>query len=105
MEALVPVFTPLTRHRYWGLVPPLPGVAVNVTGVPEQTGPAGTATILTAGVSAGLTTIVTVLDVAVAGEGQTALEVITTVTISPLVNEDELKVEAFAPVFTPFTTH
>ena len=67
-------------------MPPFVGVAVNVTAVPGHTGPAGAAAIFTAGISSGLTAIVTALDVAVAGEGQTALDVMTTVTISPFAN-------------------
>ena len=67
------------------MVPPLVGVAVKVTEVPAQIAPEGTAAILTLAGSFGLTTIVTVFDVA--GEpvrhGE-AFEVITTVIASPL---------------------
>ena len=33
---MVPTFVPLSFHWYAGVVPPLVGVAVNVTLVPEQ---------------------------------------------------------------------
>ena len=86
-------------------MPPLVGVAVNVTGVPGQIEPEGFAAIFMTGVSVGLTTIVTELDVAVAGEAQTAFEVITTVIISPFDNAVLVKVEAFVPVLTPLICH
>ena len=59
------------------------GVAVKVTLVPEQMVVVDAA-MLTEGVTAGVTVMVTVLEVAVAGEAQASEEVITTVTWSPL---------------------
>jgi hypothetical protein len=58
------------------------GVAVKVTIVPEQIVVADAPTI-TDGVTVELTVIVIALDVAVIGEAQAAVEVITQVTISP----------------------
>ena len=75
---------PFTCHWYVGVVPPLVGVAVNVTASPEQIAPLGLATILTAGTTVGLTVIVIPLDVAVGVEGHVALDVKIHVTISPL---------------------
>ena len=43
----VPTVVLLTRHVYWGLEPPLSGVAVNVTVEPLQTGPDGSRVMLT----------------------------------------------------------
>ena len=45
------------------------------------------------------------LDVTVATEVQLALDVITTVIISPFANVLSVKVGAFVPLFTPFTFH
>ena len=63
------------------MVPPLVGVAVNVTEVPAQTGLAEAATDTLTG-SNGLTVMVTVLEVAGLPLGQVALEVRTQVTRS-----------------------
>ena len=72
-------------HWYAGAVPPLTGVAVNVTLVPAQTGLAPAA-MVTLAVKIGSTTIVTAFDVAgdPVRQGE-ALEVITTVITSPLI--------------------
>ena len=56
-------FVPLTFHWYAGVVPPLTGVAVNVTVVPAQTVLAEGATETLTG-NSGLTVIVMVFDVA-----------------------------------------
>ena len=85
-------------------MPPFIGVAVNVTGVPAQLVVLGVV-MLIAGVSIEATFIVIKLDAAVAGEGQTALEVIITVTTSPLVNVEEFSVGEFVPTLIPFTCH
>ena len=58
------------------------GVAVKVTLVPEQMFVAEAATE-TAGTTVVLTVMVTGVDVAVAGEAQVAVDVITQVTTSP----------------------
>ena len=63
------------------------GVAVNTTFVPVQIVLPGLAAMLTDGVTVAVTVIVIVLEVAVVGLAQESDEVITTVTISPLVNE------------------
>ena len=64
-------------------MPPLVGVAVKVTEVPAQIVLPGLTEILTEGVTFAFTVIVMPAEVAVAGEGQVAFEVITHVTISP----------------------
>ena len=62
------------------------GVAVNVTLVPEQIVVPGPATILTDGATAGVTVIVSSLEVAVVGLAQASDDVITQVTLAPLIN-------------------
>jgi hypothetical protein len=72
---------PFTFHWYDGVVPPLVGVAVNVTEVPAQTGLAeGETEILTG--KTGLTVMFTAAEVAGFPDGQVALEVSTQVTAS-----------------------
>lgn len=66
--------------------------------------PEGTAATVTEGVTVGVTTMVIVLDVAVLGETQAALEVMITVTLSPLFSELDVKV-APVPELVPFTCH
>jgi hypothetical protein len=101
---LVPAFVPFTLHWYDGLVPPLTGVAVNVTEVPAQAG-FSDAAMLTEGVTEVLTVIVIELDVAVVAVLQVSLLVITTVTTSPLFIVLDVKIELLVPVFTPLTRH
>ena len=67
-------------------MPPLVGVAVNVTLVPAQILVCD-AIAETDGIRAGLTTMFTVFDVAVPGEAQVSDDVITHVTKSPLLSE------------------
>ena len=67
------------------MVPPLVGVAVKVTEVPEHIAPEGTAAILTLAGRLGLTTIVIVFDVAGLPVTQVNVEVITTEIASPLI--------------------
>ena len=78
----VPTLVPFTFHWYPGVVPPLVGVAVNVTEVPAQMAPEGTAAIDTLTGRLALTAIVSALEVAGLPVAQTALEVSTQVTIS-----------------------
>ena len=74
-EALfVPTLVPFTFHWYAGVVPPLVGVAVKVTEVPEHTGLAE-APIVTLTGRFGFTVMVTVLDVAGLPVAQVASEV------------------------------
>ena len=87
--ALVPVLTPFSCHWYAGVVPPLVGVAVKITLVPGQIIVDDAATT-TEGVTDAVTIIVIVLDVAVAGDAQAALEFMITVTTSPLANAELL---------------
>ena len=82
MVVLFPTLLPFSFHWYTG-VPPLAGVAVKVTDVPAHIAPDGDAAILKLGVSTGLTDIVTVLEVAVTGLAQVALDVITQVIVFP----------------------
>lgn len=85
-------------------MPPFVGVAVNVTEVPGQILFAEAA-METAGTGAGNTVIFTGALVTVAGEGHTALDVIITVTTSPLFSEVLVKEVLLVPTFTPFTCH
>ena len=80
--------TGLAPIYHWkdGVEPPPVGVAVNVTDVPAQMGDATSAAMLTLTEVRALTVIVTVLLVAVEGEGQVAFDVITTLTTSPLAS-------------------
>jgi hypothetical protein len=87
-----------------GAVPPLVGVAVNVTDVPAQI-VLLVALIITDGTRAGLTAIGIALEVAEAGETQAALEVRITVTTSLLFKVVVVNVVALVPAFTPFTCH
>ncbi len=72
--------------------------------MPAQIGPAGFAAIITEGTGAGVTVIVILLEVAVNGTAQLALEVIIACTTSPLFNETVEKVEP-VPALLPFTCH
>ena len=81
-----PIFTPFFFHWYPGIDPPLVGVAVNVTDVPEQIVVPGAAAIVTDGTKTGLTVIVIALLVEAFGTAQEALLVITTVITSLLFN-------------------
>ena len=67
-------------------MPPLIGVAVNVTDVPVQIVFPGFAAILTDGVTVAVTTMLIAFDVAVAGLAHANDEVITQVTASPFTN-------------------
>ena len=80
------------------------GVAVNVTLVPGQIVVADADTE-TAGTGAGVTVMAIGVLVALTGEAQGAFEVITTVTLSPLLNVADEKVELLLPTLTPFTLH
>ncbi len=66
-------------------MPPLVGVAVNITLVPAQIVVA-LAPILTDGVTVDVTVIVIAFDVAVVGFAHASDDVITTVTASPFTN-------------------
>ena len=81
------------------------GVAVNVTEVPAQIVPAGTAAIVTDGTTEAVTTIVMLFDEAVVGEAQGSLDVRITVITSPLFKVAEVNVFELVPAFTPFTCH
>lgn len=101
---LVPVLMPFTFHWYTGTPPPLVAVAVNVTCVPAQTDVAD-ALIVIAGVTAGATVIVMLLDIAVVLVAHAALLVSIQVTWSLLFRLVVVKVALLVPVFIPFTFH
>jgi len=100
---LVPALVPLTFHWYDGVVPPLAGVAVNVTDVPAQTGFAPAAMVTLTG-RLEFTVIVTVFDVAGLPVAQVALDVSTQVTAS-LFNGIYDNVGLLVPALVPLTFH
>ena len=77
---------PFSFHWYDGVAPPFVGTAVNVTLVPEQIVLPGLAAILTDGATAAVTVIVISLDVAAIGLTHAREDVITQVTLAPLIN-------------------
>jgi hypothetical protein len=85
-------------------VPPLTGVAVNVTMVPAQMVFCDAA-ILIDGITSGVTFIVMLLLVAVAGTAQAELLVIIQLTTSPLTSVLLLNVGLFVPALAPFSNH
>jgi len=82
---LIPTSVPLSFHWNEG-VPPLTGVAVKITLVPEQIVVA-LAPIVTDGTTVEPTVIVMAFDVAVVGLAQEIEDVITTVTTSLLASK------------------
>ncbi|MPM59201.1 hypothetical protein SDC9_106041 [bioreactor metagenome] len=80
------------------------GVAVNVTLVPEQMVVADADTA-TEGVTTGLTVIVIVEDVAVDGDAQVAVDVITQETVFPFARDALVYVGLFVPTFAPLSFH
>ncbi len=78
-------------------------VAVKLAVAPAHIAPLPLIAIV--GVTLGETTIDTLLDVAVAGEAQAALLVITTDTTSLLDNVVEVNKALLVPVLVPFTFH
>ena len=94
---------PLFIHWYWGLAPPLAMTVVNVARSPPQMESLGLAVKVTLGMTEGFTVIVTA-SVSVRGAAQRSLEVITTLTMSPLDSVEMAK--GFPEVDkTPFTNH
>ena len=85
-------------------MPPLMGVAVNVTGLPAQT-VVLVAAMLTAAATAAETVMVIALDVAGEPVAQPELEVMITVTPSPFTKAEEVNVGELVPAFVPFTCH
>ena len=88
------------------MVPPLVGVAVNVSEFPAQDGlvPVVRA-IETEGTTLAVMLIVIAFDVAVVGLAQGELDVITQVTTCPLVSDEVVNVGLFVPAFAPSTFH
>ena len=84
-------------------MPPLVGVAVKVYEPPTQA-EVVVVEMLMAGVIVP-TVIVIALEVAVVGEAQAEFDVITQVTICPLVSVVVVKVGLFVPALLPFTSH
>ena len=81
-------------------------VAVNVAEAPAHSGFVPDVNAMaTAGVRLALITMVIPLDVAVVGLAHVKLEVITQVTICPLVKVVVVNVGLLVPAFTPFTFH
>ena len=74
MALFEPTLLPFTFHWYAGAKPPLTGVAVQVTMIPEQTGLAEAPTDTLTG-RFGLTIMVTVFEIAGLPVGQTAFDV------------------------------
>lgn len=102
----VPDAVLLMNHWMPGLVPPLVVVAVNVTEVPEQIAPDVLLVMLSDGLIELLTTIIVLVEVAVTGEAQEAVDVITTDIASLLVSVLLEKVLLVAPVtFAPLILH
>ena len=85
-------------------MPPFVGLAVKVTFAPAHTVKEGVE-MLTDGVTDGLTVMVMALETILFAEGQTAFEVKTQVTISPLLSVELLNELLFVPTFTPFNFH
>jgi hypothetical protein len=82
----------------------LVGVAVKVTEAPEHIVVVGVV-MLTDGVTAVLTVIVIAFDVAVVGDAQVAVEVMTQVTMAPLVRVVVVYVALLVPTLVPLTFH
>jgi hypothetical protein len=74
-------------------------------GVPAQTGPAGTAEIDTEGAAKGFTTMTTGGETALNEVTHVELDVMLTVTTSPLLSVELDQVLLFAPTLTPLSCH
>ena len=86
-------------------MPPLVGIAVNMTLVPVHIVLPGAAAMLTDGATAPVTAMVIEFDVAVVGFAHASDDVITTVTTSPFTSVELWKVLLLVPALTPFTFH
>ena len=80
------------------------GVAVNVTEALGQIDVVGVL-IVTEGVTDELMVIVIALEVAVVGDAQLAVEVMTQVTTAPVVSVVVMNVALLVPALVPFTFH
>ena len=102
----VPTLLPLSFHWYDGAAPPFVGVAVNVILVPAQIIlSASFDEILTLAGRLALTVVVMPEDVAGEPVTQLALDVSTTVTISPFAREAFVYVAMFVPTLVPLRFH
>jgi hypothetical protein len=100
------IAVPLFFHWYVGELPPLVGVAVKVTLVPEHIAPEVLAAILTLAGKLEFTVIVIRLEVAGEPLTQEALLVIIQVILSLLTKDDEAYIELIAPeIAIPFFCH
>ncbi len=103
-EEPLPLRTLFLYHWYVGEAPPLVGIAVNVDGVFLSTD--GLPEIKTVGVTLEFTLIDSEFDVTDAGEAQTAVELMTHVTASPLLIDEVVQTLDVAPeMFEPFLLH
>ena len=78
---------------------------MKLTDVPGHTAPAGDPEIFTAGVNCGLMATAIGFELASGMVAQTALDVRTTETTSPLFKELLVKFGELDPAFIPFTFH
>ena len=101
----VPTGKPLIINWYTGLAPAFWVVAVKVTGVPAQTVVLVGVEIDTEVTTLGVTVIVMPAEVTLAAVAHIALELSTTVTISPLARLEVVKTGELVPALTPFTFH
>ena len=100
------IFVPLSSHWYVGVVPPLVGVAVYVTLLPEHMAPVGFTAIIMLAATGVLTNIVIAFDVAGDPVAQLRLLVITQFITSPFASVVEEYVEAVAPeISIPLSSH
>jgi hypothetical protein len=86
-------------------IPPLIGVAVNVTLAPGHIAPTGFAAIVTLTGKFGLTVMVIVFEVAGLPVAQIAFEVSIHVTKSVFANVVLVYVSLLLPTFAPFSCH
>jgi hypothetical protein len=100
----VPAAMPLRNHWKVGEDPPFSAVAVNVAPCPEQIVVLNVL-MLTSGITAGVTVIVTLFEIAVADVIQALLEVSVQFTISPPFRAVVEKVALFVPTGLPFIFH
>jgi hypothetical protein len=97
VEAVAPGIGVAPLYHWYEGVPPLAGVAVNVTEVPAHIAPAGAAAILTLAATTGLTTMLIVFEVAGLPLTQPSEEVIWTLMAAPLAMVVDVYVEPVSP--------
>jgi hypothetical protein len=97
VEAVAPETGVAPLYHWYEGVPPLAGVAVNVTEVPAHIAPAGAAAMLTLAATTGLTTMLIVFEVAGLPLTQPREEVICTLIASLFARDVEVYVEPVSP--------